>query len=63
MDYISNLSLVYQSGHTVVEGDGVGQAQPAFHKFMLADVHEVTHYFCKLEVLWKTENKNDFVHL
>ena len=31
VDYINSLSLVYQSGHPVIEGDEVGQAH---HPFM-----------------------------
>ena len=36
VDYINSLSLVYQSGHPVIEGDEVGQARPAFHEPVLA---------------------------
>ena len=36
VDYINSLSLVYQSGHLVIEGDEVGQAQATFHEPVLA---------------------------
>jgi len=36
VDYFNRLSLIYQSGHPVEEGDEVGQARPAFHKPVLA---------------------------
>ena len=44
------LSLVYQSGHPVAEGDEAGQARPAFHELMLAglDPLNTTHMTCYL---------------
>ena len=37
VNYINSLSLIYQSGYPVLEGDEVGQARPAFHEPMLAE--------------------------
>ena len=47
---INILSLVYQLGHPVVEGDEVGQARPAFHESVLAgpDPLDATHIPCDL---------------
>jgi len=35
-DYISNLSLIHQVGHSLIEGHQVGIAGPAFHEPLLA---------------------------
>jgi len=44
------LSLIYQSGHPVAEGDEAGQAWPAFHEPVLAgpDPLDATHEPCDL---------------
>ena len=44
------LSLVYQSGHPVAEGDEAGQARPAFHEPVLAgpDPLDAMHMPCDL---------------
>ena len=51
------LSLVYQSGHPVAEGDEAGQARPPFHKPVLAgpDPLDATHVPCDL-------TQNDSLH-
>jgi len=36
VNYVDRLSLIYQAGPSVIEGDEVGEAGPAFHESMLA---------------------------
>jgi len=36
VNYVDRLSLIYQAGPSVIEGDVVGEAGPAFHESMLA---------------------------
>ena len=50
LDYINSLSFVYQSGHPVIEGDEVGQAQPPFYELALAglDPLDATYVLCDL---------------
>ena len=57
VDYVSSLSLIYQSGYRAVEGDEVGQARPAFHEPVLAgpDPLDAMHVLCDL-------TKDDLLH-
>ena len=48
VDYINSLSFTHQVGHSVIKGDQVGQARPAFHEPMLAgpDPLIILHVLC-----------------
>ena len=56
-DYVNSLSLIYQAGHSVIEGDQVDQARPAFHKPMLARLDSPLSCTClviSLKMIWST---------
>ena len=50
VDYINSLFLILQMRHSIIEGDHLGQAGPAFHEPMLArtDPPAVPHMPCDL---------------
>ena len=50
VDFINSLSLIHQMGHSVIKGDQVGQARPAFHEPILArhDSPDIPHVLCDL---------------
>ena len=50
VDYINRLSIIYQYGHPVIEGDEVGQTRPAFHEPVLSgpDPMNTMHMPCDL---------------